>query len=181
MKGRITPALVTPPAGESIMKLHWTEAMTCCPCGQACSPVLLWTFSAYSLMHFKGGTAPQIAPPHLLGGYGPLLNTWFLGPTRVHNPNGLPIGPAAFVGLTVVSNRQTHRPCYICSKRPRVCTWYMWIGLITLDTSTTCHIHTRQRGVVVSGIRRMNEVNARRARLVPGLVTVFGRVYHLGM
>ena len=31
------------------------------------------------------------------------------------------------------------------------------------------------------GVRRMNEVNARRARLVPGWVTVFGRVYHLGV
>ena len=38
-----------------------------------------------------------------------------------------------------------------------------------------------RRGVVVSGVRRMNEVNARRARLVPGWVTVFGQVYHLGM
>jgi len=38
-----------------------------------------------------------------------------------------------------------------------------------------------RHGVVVSGVRRMNEVNARRARLVPGWVTVFGRVYHLGM
>ena len=38
-----------------------------------------------------------------------------------------------------------------------------------------------RRGVVVSGVRRMNEVNARRARLVPGWVTVFGRVYRLGM
>ena len=37
-----------------------------------------------------------------------------------------------------------------------------------------------RRGVVVSGVRRMNEVNARRARLVPGWVTIFGRVYHLG-
>ena len=36
-----------------------------------------------------------------------------------------------------------------------------------------------RRGVVVSGVRRMNDVNARRARLVPGWVTVFGRVYHL--
>jgi len=35
-----------------------------------------------------------------------------------------------------------------------------------------------RRGIVVSGVRRMN---ARRARLVPGWVTVFGRVYHLGM
>ena len=33
-----------------------------------------------------------------------------------------------------------------------------------------------RRGVVVSGVRRMNEVNARRARLVSGWVTVFGRV-----
>ena len=37
-----------------------------------------------------------------------------------------------------------------------------------------------RRDVVVSGVR-CNEVNARRARLVPGRVTVFGRVYHLGM
>ena len=36
-------------------------------------------------------------------------------------------------------------------------------------------------GVVVSGVRCMNEVNARQARLVPGWVTIFGRVYHLGM
>jgi len=46
----------------------------------------------------------------------------------------------------------------------------------------TAHIHIGwRRGVVVSGVRRMNEVNARRARLVPGWVTVFERVYHLGM
>jgi len=42
-------------------------------------------------------------------------------------------------------------------------------------------IASRRRGVVVSGVRRVNEVNARRARLVPGWVTVFGRVYHLDM
>ena len=36
-------------------------------------------------------------------------------------------------------------------------------------------------GVVASGVRRMNEVNARRARLVRGWVAVFGRVYHLGI
>jgi len=38
-----------------------------------------------------------------------------------------------------------------------------------------------RRGVMVSGVRRMNEVNVRRARLVLGWVTNFGRVYHLGM
>jgi len=36
-----------------------------------------------------------------------------------------------------------------------------------------------RRGVVVSGVRRMNEVNPRRVRLVPGWVTVFGRLYRL--
>ena len=38
-----------------------------------------------------------------------------------------------------------------------------------------------RRAVVVSGVRCMNEVNSRRARLVLGRVTIFGRAYHLGM
>jgi len=50
-------------------------------------------------------------------------------------------------------------------------------------TSTTTFIGSwqakAQRGVVVSGVRRMNEVNVRRAWLLLGWVTVFGRVYHL--
>ena len=44
-------------------------------------------------------------------------------------------------------------------------------------TAVTCNIPH----LMDSGVRRMNEVNARRARLVPGWVTVFGRVWHLGM
>ena len=38
----------------------------------------------------------------------------------------------------------------------------------------------RRRGVVVSVVRRMNEVTLRRARLELGWVTVFGQVYHHG-
>ena len=53
--------------------------------------------------------------------------------------------------------------------------------LITHTHTHTLVLHGWRRGVVVSGVRRMNEVNARRARLVPEWVTVFGRVYHLGM
>ena len=37
------------------------------------------------------------------------LNTWFLGPTWVHNPNGISIGSADLAQLTVVTNRQTYR------------------------------------------------------------------------
>jgi len=36
-------------------------------------------------------------------------------------------------------------------------------------------------GAVASIVRRMNEVTLRRALLVLGWVTVFGRVYHHGM
>ena len=39
----------------------------------------------------------------------------------------------------------------------------------------------RRHGVVVSGVRRMNEVNPRRARLVPGWVTGLGWLNRLGM
>jgi len=49
------------------------------------------------------------------------------------------------------------------------------------DYAALCGRPSLWRGVVVSGVRRMNEVNPRRARLVLGWVTVFGRVYHLGM
>ena len=34
---------------------------------------------------------------------------------------------------------------------------------------------------MVSGFRQMNEVNARRARLVPGWVTIFVRVYTISV
>jgi len=44
----------------------------------------------------------------------------------------------------------------------------------------TMQEQTRRRGVVVSVVRRVNEVTLRRARLVLGWVTVFGRVYHHG-
>jgi len=42
-------------------------------------------------------------------------NTCFLGPTRVHDPNGISIGSAVFAGLTIVTDRQTERQ----TDRPR--------------------------------------------------------------
>jgi len=38
------------------------------------------------------------------------FNTGFLGPTRVHMPNGILIGSAVFAGLTIVTCRPTDRP-----------------------------------------------------------------------
>ena len=59
--------------------------------------------------------------------------------------------------------------------------WSHRLGGSFFLTKQTANQRNQSFGVVVSGVRRMNEVNARRARLVPGWVTVFGRVYHLGM
>jgi len=43
---------------------------------------------------------------------------------------------------------------------------------VTVGCNVNKHTHAVwRRGVVSSGVRRMNEVNARRARLVPGWVT----------
>ena len=70
---------------------------------------------------------------------------------------------------------KVNKPFYQIRRRPTVAKE----GLISRRHATATVVW--RRGVVVSGVRRMNEVNARRARLVPGWVTVFGRVYHLGM
>jgi len=61
----------------------------------------------------------KIAPSD--GGTGPPSNTSFLGPIRVHDPNGISIGSAIFAGLTTVTDRQTDRRRYsVCNSRPHL-------------------------------------------------------------
>jgi len=48
---------------------------------------------------------PKIAP--YPWGIGPSPNTWFLGPTQVHNPNGISTGSAVTVGPMSPTDRQT--------------------------------------------------------------------------
>jgi len=45
--------------------------------------------------------------PRSHGGIWTPSNTWFLGLTRVLDPNGISIGAAVFVGLTSVTDRPT--------------------------------------------------------------------------
>ena len=61
-----------------------------------------------SLFFTRGHLSPSKLPLPM-GGSGPPSNTWFLGPTRVHNPNGISIGSAVFAGLTSVTDRPTDR------------------------------------------------------------------------
>ena len=80
------------------------------------------------------------------------------------------------VNLFAPRNYAGYSPILIFSPPDRLSNKLFLIWLLTIPP----HLGWR-RGAVVSGVRRMNEVNARRARLLPGWVTVFGRVYHLGV
>jgi len=62
-----------------------------------------------------GRPFPPSKLPLRMGGAEPPSNTWFPGPTRVLNPNGISIGSAVFAGLTTVKDRQTDRPRYSVS------------------------------------------------------------------
>ena len=77
------------------------------PCGLLCSPVLLRRLLLTQCNAFQwGGTTLQNFPSP--GGSRPSPNTWFLGPIRVYNTNGISISSAIFVWLTNVTNRHTH-------------------------------------------------------------------------
>jgi len=43
-----------------------------------------------------------------------------IGATQVHTANGISIGSSVSAGLMVVTDRQTHRPRYMCSNRPHL-------------------------------------------------------------
>jgi len=59
--------------------------------------------------------------PLPIRGSGLPSNTWFLGPSRVLNPNGISISAAIFAGITSVTDRLTDRQCYsVGNNRPHV-------------------------------------------------------------
>jgi len=73
---------------------------------------------------------------------------------------------------------------YLCIVTMSTCDMSVLTMLYNTDTCAI-HLHTSELswrpGVVACVVRRMNEVTLRRAQLVLGWVTVFGRVYHHGM
>jgi len=81
-----------------------------------------------STVIFYNGTSLfplKIDPSH--GGSGPPSNMWFVGLTRVINPNGISIGAAVFAGLTSVTDRLTdHATRSVTIGRIYVCSTAMW-------------------------------------------------------
>ena len=71
-------------------------------------------------LNFAMGRPFTLKISNLHWGSGPPSNTWFFGPTRVHNPNRISIGSAVFAGLTIVTDRQTDWPTDQ-QPRPGVC------------------------------------------------------------
>ena len=63
----------------------------------------------YSLYYTMGHLFSPQNCPFLWGEIWNSSNTWFLGPTRVHNPMGISIGSAVIAGLTMVTDRATDR------------------------------------------------------------------------
>jgi len=61
--------------------------------------------SPYTLQWATSPSPLKIFPLH--GRSGSPSNTWFLGPTRVYNPNGVSVSSAIFAALTIVTERTT--------------------------------------------------------------------------
>jgi len=73
----------------------------CCPTISVQPLLHIWLLQCFPMAQTPLKSAPscgEICTPS---------NTWFLGPTRVTNPNGISIGSAVLDGLTNVFNRPT--------------------------------------------------------------------------
>jgi len=93
------------------------------------------------------------------------------GPSHVHCPASI----SWRLSVVVVSIAWTSAVRTLPS-----CTLSLQPSAPTPTHQRSLHSVSWRRGIVVSVVRRMNEVTLRRARLVLGWVTVFGRVYHHG-
>jgi len=81
-------------------------------------------------LHGAAAFLLKIAPSR--GVFGPLSDICFLGPSRVHNPNGILIGSLVVAWLTIVIDRPTSRPRYsICNSRPHLHIMVLQCGLKT--------------------------------------------------
>ena len=83
----------------------------------------------------------KIAPSHWLSG--PTSNTWFFGPTRILNPNGISIGAAVFAELTSMTDRPTDRPRYtVGNNKPHLRTIHSTM-MQPNNNNNNCHLRIK--------------------------------------
>jgi len=62
-----------------------------------------------------------------MGDMDPPLNTWFLGPTWVHNLNSISITSAIFAGLTIMTDTQTDRQTTLLHLQQQAASTYVML------------------------------------------------------
>jgi len=90
---------------------HWPDksnAVSCSSRADAVIDFLLHTQQQCVTMLFNGPDNTQNCP-FPLGDLDPPSNAWFLGPTRITQPNGILIGSSVFARHTNVTKRHTYR------------------------------------------------------------------------
>ena len=129
------PIVVTTAAGASILELHIGCDMLS-PVHKSATPTAAFAANdAFNLTHFMGKTTTKYCP--FPWGSGSPPGICFLWSTRVHNQKSIWISSAVFSrahGCVRQTDRHIHMtywPCYICSKRPHLCTPCVWCSLIT--------------------------------------------------
>jgi len=95
-------------------------------------------------LYFTMGRPSPLKIVRFHGRPGPPSNTWFLGPTRVLDPNGISIGAAVFAWLTSVTDRQsvTTGRFYVRSAR---CGLTMMITIIITRNTGTVYTSAKAR------------------------------------
>jgi len=77
-----------------------------------CSAVFTQVTAQCHILYNLATPSPlKIAPSH--GVSGPQCNTWYPGPTKVLNSNGISIGSAVFAGLSSVTDRPTDQSTWL--------------------------------------------------------------------
>ena len=82
-----------------VIACHISVCTQCRNVNASCRHFAIFTCKQKHQQYFSHNTTPP--------------STWFLGPFGAHIPNSTSTGSAVSVGLMVVINRRTHKPCYI--------------------------------------------------------------------
>ena len=120
----------------SIVFARWRQCATHASLGQSeyttqmasrtVQPFLQSSQQNVPILYNRPRAAPfplKIAPSYR--GSAPPSNTWFLEPTRVHNPNGISIGSSVFAGLRAVTDWQTVRETERATRSITICGIYV--------------------------------------------------------